>query len=101
VTGGVPCDQAQQEEWPVGDGDYQQANGVQAFKLGRLVLLGPGEGSVGVRDMQNLVKFLLTFEEQCGIYLGRPDGMDSRRLTQPMPDKDECAPPSPTPVKLH
>jgi hypothetical protein len=67
VAGGVPRDQVRREDWPVGDGDYQQADGIQAFKLGRLVLLGPGEGSVGVRDTQNLVKFLLAFEEQCKI----------------------------------
>jgi hypothetical protein len=36
-----------------------------------------------MRDTQNLVKFLLAIEEQCRIYLGGPDGMDSRRLTQP------------------
>jgi hypothetical protein len=35
-----------------------------------------------MRDTQNLVKFLSAFEGQCGIYLGGPDGMDSRRLTQ-------------------
>ena len=55
-------------------------NRPMAFKLsrglGRLVLLGPGEGSVGVRDTQNLVKFLSAFEGSCGVYLGGPDGMD-------------------------
>jgi hypothetical protein len=66
------------EDLPVGDSDYQQTDGIQAFKLGRVVLLGPGEGRVGVRDTQNLVKFLSAFEEQCRIYLGGPDGMDSR-----------------------
>ena len=55
-------------------------NRPMAFKLsrslGRLVLLGPGEGSVGVRDTQNLVKFLSAFEGSCGVYLGGPDDMD-------------------------
>jgi len=55
-------------------------NRPMAFKLsrslGRLVLLGPGEGSVGVRDTQNLVKFLSAFEGSCGVYLGGPDDVD-------------------------
>ena len=55
-------------------------NRPMAFKLsrslGRLVLLGPGEGSVGARDTQNLVKFLSAFEGSCGVYLGGPDDMD-------------------------
>ncbi len=83
MAGGVPHDQARQEDRPVSDGDYQQADGIQAFKLGTLVLLGPGEGSAGMRNTQNLVKSLSAFEEQCRIYLGGPDGMESRRLTQP------------------
>ncbi len=48
-----------------------------------LVLLGPGEGSVSLRDTQNLAKFLWAFEEQCGIYLGGLDNMGSLRMTQP------------------
>jgi hypothetical protein len=97
MAGGVPRDPVQQEDRPVSDGDYQQANGVQAFKLGRLVLLGPGEGSVSMRDMQNLVKFMSAFEEQCGIYLGGPDGVDRQRLTQPMLTTMNGRHPAPTP----
>jgi hypothetical protein len=57
----------------------------------------PGEGSVGVRGMQNLVKFLLAFEGQCGIYLGRPDGMDGQRLTQLMLTTMNACHPAPSP----
>jgi hypothetical protein len=45
--------------------------------------------------MQNLVKSLLAFEEQCGIYLGRPDGMESRRLTQLTPTMMNARHPAP------
>jgi hypothetical protein len=75
-------------------------NRPMAFKLsrslGRLVLLGPGEGSVGVRDMQNLVKFLSAFEGQCGVYLGGPDGMDKPAVMvhgiRELPGAEEISP---------
>jgi hypothetical protein len=47
VAGDVPRDRARREDRPVGDGDYQQADGVQAFKLGRLVLLWQGHTKSG------------------------------------------------------
>jgi hypothetical protein len=96
MAGGSPRDPVQGEDWPVDDGDFQQADGIQAFKLGRLVLLGPGEGSVGVKDTQNLVKFLSAFEVRdlpwrAGWH-GQPE-IDSADA-----DDNECTPPSPNPL---
>ncbi len=50
-----------------------------------------------MRDTQNLVKFLSAFEEQCRIYIGRPDGMDSWRLIQPTRMMINARHPAPTP----
>lgn len=64
-------------------------NRPMAFKLskslGRLVLLGAMQSEKGVavnrreangKETQNVVKFLAAFENQCGVYVGGPDGMD-------------------------
>ncbi len=49
-----------------------------------------------MRHTQNLVKFLSAFEEQCRIYLGGPDGMVCRRLTQPALTMMNACHPAPT-----
>ena len=65
-------------------------NRPMAFKLsksmGRLVLLGAYEAEAGESnpvkterdgsETQNIVKFLTAFEQQCGVYVGGPDGME-------------------------
>ncbi len=96
MAGGLPCDPAQGEDRPVDDGDFQQADGIQAFKLGRLVLLGPGEGSVGMKDTQNLVKFLSAFEVRDLPWWAGRNGQPE--IDSADADNNECVPPSPNPL---